>query len=191
MRHAIRRAFTFVSVLSGALSLVTYLGWAASCRGFYCARYVPPYKWRVVEVIGEPDLPRAWFPINPQRYEVTIGRGWFSYEHIRHDTMSGCPAGWKFEAYPGHGFAQIPSIGIKHDKTYDEANFPLWLVAGIFAIAPLTHRIARQIQCRRLQGTACKACGYDLRATPGRCPECGATPLNEKHSAKPNPQFAK
>ena len=41
----------------------------------------------------------------------------------------------------------------------------------------LVRRNARARQ-RRLAAGWCPACGYDLRATPGRCPECGAVPSN-------------
>jgi hypothetical protein len=55
-----------------------------------------------------------------------------------------------------------------------------WLLIIVGALLPLT-RFARwrekkrQFNRRQLAGL-CPACGYDLRATPGRCPECGRTP---------------
>ncbi len=46
-----------------------------------------------------------------------------------------------------------------------------WLVpAGPIAIAVISLRLKRT----KHSGTRCSACGYDVRASPGLCPECGA-----------------
>ena len=47
---------------------------------------------------------------------------------------------------------------------------PMWLFAAPFAVPPMLWLRAR----RRSKGPGqCPACGYDLRASPDRCPECG------------------
>ena len=54
---------------------------------------------------------------------------------------------------------------------------PVWGLLLLTLIIPSLHAIpfARRLrQRRRHRLNLCPDCGYDLRASPGRCPECGA-----------------
>jgi hypothetical protein len=54
-----------------------------------------------------------------------------------------------------------------------ELELPLWLVAMTFAVPPAMLLYRRRRAVQRGRAGQCPACGYDLRATPERCPECG------------------
>jgi hypothetical protein len=63
-------------------------------------------------------------------------------------------------------------------------HVPYWSVGVILALLPTLWTLRRRAGKHR--NGRCIVCGYDLRATPDRCPECGAVP-NVKDARLPNP----
>jgi hypothetical protein len=59
-------------------------------------------------------------------------------------------------------------------KSYCWVVVPDWMTTLLFSVLPLVWvGRYRRFRGRRRSTGGCVNCGYDLRATPNRCPECG------------------
>lgn len=87
-------------------------------------------------------------------------------------------------AHPKHHFigfgwniAQLthPSPPNGAMSTYQTRSFvvPLWFLTSVFLLLPAWRLRYFLQQRRRFRVGCCESCGYDLRATPEKCPECG------------------
>ena len=91
--------------------------------------------------------------------------------------------GWPFDCptyisntYHEYGFGYC-KFQVTHNITreWDTCySIPIWwFMLLVYLIGTLAHfLIARRIK-RKMKSGTCMECGYDLRATPDRCPECG------------------
>jgi hypothetical protein len=98
--------------------------------------------------------------------------------------------GWNYNAWsrPSYGRGGWPqsSFWNRHGFVFTKAELftgilvPAWLLVSIFLSLPSVRFIVFCVRRRRIQRGGCATCGYDLRATPDRCPECGTISTKAK-----------
>lgn len=106
-------------------------------------------------------LPNSGRRFSYHRHDADGRDFWFHLTHIDDAVKLTLPPGWK----PGR---TAVSSGITHRIW--ELCIPDWVI--LVCAAALCWHCARRYKNEWLPGY-CDTCGYDLRATLDRCPECG------------------
>ena len=73
---------------------------------------------------------------------------------------------------------RLPSLDYRDwpEYFYWSLHIPCWMLFLTFAVLPVAWLTVQKRVALRHIHQRCQQCGYDLRATPSRCPECGAVP---------------
>jgi hypothetical protein len=95
--------------------------------------------------------------------------GWFR----RLSTPTG---GFRFVRADGTPFVQVGTF-------YRAIEIPWWSLILLSSLWPGAWAFARHRSRARQARGLCSRCGYDLRASPQRCPECGTLPAGQTAAA--------
>ena len=106
------------------------------------------------------DVPRGWFMESGDVGESSMQDEY--YDHV--------------VRWHGFGYGSEHSTPRGRDETETRGWIcvaPIWSLLVVFGLLP-SYRLVRWFRRRKYPAGHCRNCGYDLRASPNQCPECGA-----------------
>ena len=177
-----RRLFVFLTILSLPLCLATVALWV---RSYWCYDNLEhsssgPASFQgfgmesiggelgVFAIRGPPPDNSVFLDYAIPSWE----NGWNFYTggSADHDTLGN----WATRNLSGARTFRCLGFGYAFAQRQASAIwFPHWFLSLLFAIPPTLSLRSILRTRRRLRAGLCPHCGYDLRATPDRCPECG------------------
>ena len=86
---------------------------------------------------------------------------------------------WRERWFPGFATANVGELIGARSSMFAAVCIPFWFIFLLTAMLPLRWGVRIRAGWRRKKRRRlgqCEQCGYDLRGTPDRCPECGASP---------------
>ena len=171
-----RRLLNLVTALSLLLCVGVAVPWGVSVGMALASqpRVTQGWLWVSREPLGEGAVRvRMWnLTVDPRTLDFTRIE-----LNTTPDQADAIGAGFRttdWRPYPqrGIGFGRPGSNGVT-------VRLPPWAVVVATGTLPAVryarHRRRRAARFRKARGL-CPACGYDLRASPDRCPECGEVP---------------
>jgi hypothetical protein len=174
MRRILRRAFNGAAVVSAVACAATVALWVRQDRVLLIMR---PDAHALLQAGGS-------FRYYRLRFDGWGRDGYFAYyasiiDNVGFDSDDQRPA-IGLDYYPLALAMKMNSTWVSEDAHVLRVVLPRWLTVATLALLPglkLTHSAALLLrQSYRHKRQQCVCCGYDLRASPDRCPECGTVP---------------
>ena len=159
------RLFTLASLLSLLLLATTTVVWVRSHRVTEVVAYGTARDSVGVGTL-EARLYLSWNWLLAQVEDISPPVGW-TYVRQQPGFRNVDDSNWHFAGvYYWSGKIDFYS--------YHFIELSFWDVSFLFAALPGLWIVQRIRHRRHSAAGLCPTCGYDLRATPDRCPECGA-----------------
>ena len=186
------RLFTFASTVSALLFVTTCVLWVRSYRVTDQLNWLSPRTDRTaivsegrVAVLSERLINESsmFLPPAGRRYGLTRSNHrkpdssdrWlfgFTVTKVNGREADFQLGGFRFAFQDGRGNFNV-------DLTAHLLISPLWLLDLLFLLLPVSWIAVRFKRRAGESRHLCTHCGYDLRATPDRCTECGAVPAGK------------
>jgi hypothetical protein len=157
----LRRLFTITSAISLVLCLATIVLWVRSYFVFEAVGYAFSQRGLAL-AYSKGALSFSYYVVEFPRAARGLDRS-----VVGPFTLGDAP-GWR-------NFAFERGVNPGSGLTWN-VYMPVWLPTMLFAIAPACRFFfsPHRRRAKRQRLGLCPTCGYDLRASPDRCPECGA-----------------
>jgi hypothetical protein len=166
-----RRLLNLLAALSLLLCVAVCALWVRSYLAWDLVRVRTERRWLHVGCGAGKLMAGTWLTADHDlEADMSLRREVRGAERARKNlALSSAAATYRLHAV---GFEYM-ALRAQKPTSYRMAVVPMWFPAASAAIVPVLWLRRRQRERRRVAAGCCSRCGYDLRATPGRCPECG------------------